>query len=107
LLPLGLSFLQLDALATLYLGFDKKRSERLMRQYRYDRFVPYTFGMIALGTGISFFSVYKWIEFGFQIVGIPSTFIAGLALALIGFQLFLKSLTITLFSMKHVPPSED
>jgi glycosyltransferase involved in cell wall biosynthesis len=64
LLPLGLSFLQLDALATLYLGFDKKRSERLMRQYRYDRFVPYTFGMIALGTGISFFSVYKWIEFG-------------------------------------------
>ncbi len=98
LFALGTSFLGLDALTTIHLKFDTARCARLRRLYDYDVIAPLSAALVAAGSVISALFVWDWVRDGFKIVHLSHGFIAGLGLALLGFQLFLRTLTITLFN---------
>jgi hypothetical protein len=100
----GASFLGLDALTTLHLKFDQARCNRLRRMYNYDFIAPASAVCIAAGTAISASFVVEWVQDGFKITHLSHGFVAGLGLLLLGFQLFLKTLTITLFSFGQPDP---
>ncbi len=100
---LGSSFLGLDALTTLYLKFDRRLCLRLQRVYDYDVVSPLSALCVAAGGAICFSFVKDWIKDGFKIFHLSHGFIAGLGLAMIGFQLFLRTLTVTLFSFGSSP----
>jgi hypothetical protein len=105
LLGLGSSFTSLDALTTTYLKFDKPRIRRLRRFYDYDVVAPVSAVCILAGAVVSGRFVINWIDDGFKIHHLSHGFIVGLGLAMLGFQAFLKSLTITLFMFGR--PSDE
>jgi hypothetical protein len=96
-MALGTSFLGLDALTTLYLGFDKARCERLERFYDYDIAVPLSALAVLVGLVTSGSFVLDWIHEGFKIVHLSPALATGLGFILLGSQLFLHTLTVTLF----------
>jgi glycosyltransferase involved in cell wall biosynthesis len=98
LFAIGTSFLGLDALTTLHLKFDKPRCDRLRRTYNYDLIAPLSAALVVAGTAISSSFALGWVRDGFKVGHLSHGFVAGLGLMLLGFQLFLKTLTITLFS---------
>jgi glycosyltransferase involved in cell wall biosynthesis len=104
LLALGTSFLEIDALATVYLRYNPARIARLQRFYNYDRAAPISFFMVVLGLAISASSASEWVRGGFKAF-LSHAFVVGLGFMLMGAQLFLKSLTITLFSLESKPLS--
>jgi glycosyltransferase involved in cell wall biosynthesis len=95
---LGTSFLGLDALTTLYLRFDQRLCQRLQRLYDYDVMSPVSALCVVAGAAISLSFVRDWVRDGFKIFHLSHGFVAGLGLAMVGFQLFLRTLTVTLFS---------
>ena len=103
LLALGTSFIGLDALTTLYLRFDKARCRRLQRFYDYDLAVPLSALAILVGTALSTKFVLDWIHGGFKIVHLSHGLVAGLGFALLGSQLFLYTLVVTLFRFGRSP----
>jgi glycosyltransferase involved in cell wall biosynthesis len=103
LLALGTSFLEIDALATLFLKFDQKRIARIRRFYKFDRAAPISFALILIGAAFALYSTLGWVEAGLKIYGLSHGFVVGLGFILLGAQLFLKSLTIALFSLETRP----
>jgi glycosyltransferase involved in cell wall biosynthesis len=103
LLALGTSFIGLDALTTLHLGFDKPRCRRLQRFYNYDIVVPLCALAVTAGAALATSFVLEWIDEGFRIVHLSHGLVAGLGFALLGFQLFLYTLVVTLFRFGHSP----
>ena len=103
LLALGTSFIGLDALTTLYLRFDKARCRRLQRFYDYDVAVPLSALAVLAGTALSAKFVLDWIHGGFKIVHLSHGLVAGLGFALLGSQLFLYTLVVTLFRFGRSP----
>jgi glycosyltransferase involved in cell wall biosynthesis len=103
LLALGTSFLGIDALATLHLKFDKKRCDSLKRFYDYDRITPISALLVLVGTVLSLKFVIDWVKSNFLVLQLSHAFATGLGLILIGFQLFLRSLTVTLFGLESKP----
>jgi hypothetical protein len=103
LFALGASFLGLDALTTLHLKFDRARCERLRRFYDYDVMAPLSAVLVLAGAAISLPFVLEFVRDGFKLVEFSHGFIAGLGLALAGFLLFLKTLTVTLFNFGADP----
>ena len=106
LLVVGASFLGLDALTTLHLKFDKERCDRLRRMYDYDVITPLSAACVIAGAAVctSFFA--DWVRNGYKVFTLSHGFVAGLGLALLGFQLFLKTLTITLFGFGQPAPKK-
>jgi hypothetical protein len=102
LLALGSSFLEIDALATLYLRFHQERIARIRRIYNLDRMAPVSVALALIGFGLVGYSATEWVEAGFRLP-LSHGFVAGLGFILIGVQLFLKSLTIALFSLDTRP----
>ena len=96
-LAIGTSFLGLDALTTLHLKFDRARCNRLRRTYDYDVIAPLSVVLIVAGTAVCSSFAWKWMQDGFKVAHLSHGFAAGLGLMLLAFQLFLKTLTITLF----------
>jgi hypothetical protein len=103
LFAVGMSFLGLDALTTLHLKFDKRRCARLQRIYNYDVIAPLSAACVLAGAVVSSAFVVDWVRDGFKISHLSHGFIAGLGFAMLGFQLFLKTLTITLFRFGAEP----
>jgi len=97
LLAVGTSFLGLDALTTLHLKFDRARCNRLRRMYDYDVITPLSAALIVAGTVVCSSFVWTWMKDDFKVAHLSHGFAAGLGLMLLAFQLFLKTLTITLF----------
>jgi glycosyltransferase involved in cell wall biosynthesis len=102
LLALGTSFLEIDALATLFLRFHHKRIARIRRLYKLDRMAPVSLALVLIGLVFVVYSAVDWIGAGFRLT-LSHGFVAGLGFILIGVQLFLKSLTIALFSLETHP----
>lgn len=102
LFALGSSFLEIDALVTLYLRFHHKRIARLRHLYNLDLMTPISVVFALIGLGLVGYSTADWIKAGFQL-NLSYGFVAGLGFILIGVQLFLKSLTIALFSLETPP----
>jgi glycosyltransferase involved in cell wall biosynthesis len=103
LLALGLGCVSLDALTTLYLGFDRARCQRLQRFYDYDRAVPLSALSILVGAILAGSFVLDWVHDGFHIFHLSHGFATGLGFVLLGFQLFLLTLTVTLFRFGKSP----
>jgi glycosyltransferase involved in cell wall biosynthesis len=103
LLALGTGFMGLDALTTLYLGFDKARCRRLQRFYDYDLIVPLSALAVLVGTALCGSFVLEWIHDGFKIFRLSHGFATGLGFVLLGSQLFLHTLTVTLFRFGKSP----
>jgi glycosyltransferase involved in cell wall biosynthesis len=103
LLALGTSFVGLDALTTLYLGFDKRRCRRLQRFYNYDVVVPLSAFAVIVGAAIGVSFVLYWVQGGFRIAELSHGLVAGLGLALLGFQAFLYTLVVTLLRFGRSP----
>src|SRR2546423_1563482 len=103
LLALGTSFLEIDALATLFLKFDQKRIARIRRFYKFVKAAPISFVLILIGVAFALYSTLGWVEAGLKIYGLSHGFVVGLGFILLGAQLFLKSLTIALFSLATRP----
>jgi hypothetical protein len=97
-LGLGTSFLGLDALTTMFLRFDRKRCKRLLRVYDYDVAAPLSALSVAVGAIVSGRFVLDWVQDGFKVHHLSHGFVTGLGLAMLGFQLFLRTLTVTLFA---------
>ena len=102
LLALGTSFLEIDALATLFLKYHHKRIARIRRFYNLDRMAPISLFLVLFGLVLVVYSAVDWIEAGFRLT-LSHGFVAGLGFILLGIQLFLKSLTIALFSLETRP----
>jgi glycosyltransferase involved in cell wall biosynthesis len=100
---LGTSFLGLDALTTLHLRFDKGRCRRLQRMYSFDVVTPIAAAGVLAGLIVSGNFVIDWIRDGYRIEHLSHGFVAGLGLILLGFQLFLRTLTVTLFAFGTSP----
>jgi len=103
LLTLGTSFLEIDALATLFLSFHHKRIARIKRLYNLDKTAPLSLLLVLIGLVLVFYFAADWISAGFRVFTLSHGFVAGLGFILIGIQLFLKSLTIALFSLETRP----
>jgi len=103
LLALGTGFMGLDALTTLYLGFDKERCRRLQRFYDYDRAVPLSGLAVVAGTVLAGSFVLDWVHDRYQIFHLSAGFVTGLGFVLLGVQLFLQTLTVTLFRFGTSP----
>jgi glycosyltransferase involved in cell wall biosynthesis len=103
LLALGTSFLEIDALATLFLRFHHKRIARIKKLYNLDKAAPLSLLLVLIGLVFVFSSAVDWIGAGFQLFTVSHGFVAGLGFILLGVQLFLKSLTIALFSLETRP----
>jgi glycosyltransferase involved in cell wall biosynthesis len=104
LLALGTSFLEIDALAILFLRFDHKRIARIKRLYNLDKAAPLSLLLVLTGFVLASYSAVDWIRAGFHLSTVSHGFVAGLGFILLGIQLFLKSLTIALFSLETRPP---
>jgi glycosyltransferase involved in cell wall biosynthesis len=102
LLALGTSFLEIDALATLFLKFHHKRIARLKRLYNLDRMAPISLLFVLIGLIFVVYSAVDWIDAGFRLT-LSHGFVVGLGFMLVGIQLFLKSLTIALFGLETRP----
>jgi glycosyltransferase involved in cell wall biosynthesis len=107
MLALGTSFVGLDALTTLYLKFDKQRCRRLWRFYDYDVIAPLSALAIVAGGGISLSFVVDWVRSGFKIGHLSHGFVTGLGFMLLGAQLFLYTLIVTLFNFGKSPDDVD
>jgi glycosyltransferase involved in cell wall biosynthesis len=103
LLALGTSFLGIDALTTLHLKFDKRRCDRLRRYYKYDKVTPIAALSVLAGCALVLNFVATWVTGNFKIFVLSHGVVTGFGLILVGFQLFLKTLTITLFSLESRP----
>jgi hypothetical protein len=103
LLAIGTSFVGLDALTTLYLGFDKARVARLQRFYNYDLIVPLCALAVIVGAAISMSFVLDWIHDAYKIVHLSHGFVTGLGFVLLGSQFFLHTLAVTLFRFGKSP----
>jgi ABC-type uncharacterized transport system permease subunit len=75
----------------------------LQRVYDYDVVSPLSALCVIAGAAISLSFVKDWVKDGFKVFHLSHGFIAGLGLAMIGFQLFLRTLTVTLFSFGSSP----
>ncbi|HEU5314174.1 MAG TPA: glycosyltransferase family 2 protein [Candidatus Udaeobacter sp.] len=106
LLALGTSFLEIDALATLFLGFQHKRIARIKRLYNLDKTAPISLLLVLIGLVFVFYSAADWIGADFRLFTVSHGFVAGLGFILLGVQLFLKSLTIALFSLEARPQDD-
>ena len=102
LLALGTSFLEIDALATLFLKFHHKRIARIKRLYKLDKTAPISLLLVLIGLAFVSYSAEDWISADFRLT-LSHGFVVGLGFILIGVQLFLKSLTIALFSLETRP----
>ena len=102
LLALGTSFLEIDALAMLFLKFHHKRIARVKRVYNLDKTAPVSLLLVLIGLAFVLYSAADWIAAGFRLT-LSHGFVAGLGFILLGIQLFLKSLTIALFSLETRP----
>jgi glycosyltransferase involved in cell wall biosynthesis len=102
LLALGTSFLEIDALATLFLRFHHKRIARIKRLYQLDKTAPISLLLVLMGLAFVLYSAADWIDAGFRLT-LSHGFVTGLGFILIGVQLFLKSLTVALFSLETRP----
>ena len=103
LLALGTSFSEIDALATLFLRFHQKRISRLKKVYQLDKTAPLSLLLVLVGLVFVCYSASDWISAGFRLFAQAHGFVAGLGFILLGVQLFLKSLTIALFSLESRP----
>jgi hypothetical protein len=99
MMSVGYGFLQVDALTTLYLGYEKRRNDRLRRVYRYDIITSLSWMIMVIGAFVCLISVINWVGAGFRIVNLSYGFVTGLGLLTVGFQTYMKSLTIYLFSL--------
>jgi glycosyltransferase involved in cell wall biosynthesis len=102
LLALGTSFLEIDALATLFLKFHHKRIARIKRLYQLDKTAPISLLLVLIGLAFVSYSAKDWISADFRLT-LSHGFVVGLGFILIGVQIFLKSLTIALFSLETRP----
>jgi len=102
LLALGTSFLEIDALATLFLKFHHKRIARIKRLYKLDKTAPISLLLVLIGLAFVSYSAEDWISADFRLT-LSHGVVVGLGFILIGVQLFLKSLTIALFSLETRP----
>ncbi len=106
LLALGTSFLEIDALATLFLRFHHKRIARIKRLYNLDKTAPISLLLVLIGLVFVLYSAADWIGADFRLFTVSHGFVAGLGCILLGVQLFLKSLTISLFSLESRPQDD-
>lgn len=100
IMALGLGFQQLDAVTCLYLAFEKERCQRLRAIYVYDRVVPVAAIVVVSGLLMGTPFVFDWIRNGMKLFSLSYVFVASLGVTLIGFHLFIKSLTINVLSLK-------
>jgi hypothetical protein len=106
-LALGTSFVGLDALTTVYLRFDRARCARLRRLYDYDFFAPVSAASVVLGSVISARFVIDWVRDNFLVSHLSHGFVAGLGFVLLGTQLFLYTLIVTLFNFGTTPEDDQ
>jgi hypothetical protein len=100
LLALGLGLQQIDAMTCLLLEFDSARCDYLRKRFAYDRAAPLGFLLIATSFCLALPFVLQWHKLGYRSEGLSPKFIASLGIALIGFHLFIKSLSISVTAIK-------
>jgi uncharacterized membrane protein YcjF (UPF0283 family) len=74
----------------------------LKKKFAYDKSVPAGFLLVFLGFAVALPFVFHWVRHGYRSENMSPVFITGLGIVLLGFHLFVKSLVISVTSLKRI-----